>query len=558
MATKAAGTCNEFPLYIGGEPAIPSRTNAMKTSLVPVVLVSLGLLVNGCGQAEKTPPPTADKAGVPAGEFTPARQSSFAEVTSQLDPGGTVYGYMATDQWLAGLSTNVANFREFLLGMPDISAKDRKEITRVFDVLGDTVVQTGVEDLTGVGVSGVQIGPDLYRTKFILHHQRGRGEGLVWNVMGKQAHELTGLDLLPQTTAIAAFGDVDLNVIWKTIEDSIDKADVKELSDGLKRWESEFESKAEVAWKDLLASLGGEVGVVFTLDNGNMIDIPFVEGMQLPEPGFLIAVKVKNDLLYDRISSKLKENTMVQITEEKGLKMCAMPIPLPLPVPLELTVARSGDYLFFATASKHVRNAIAVRDGKQPGLRKSAEFAALLKHMPAKGNSFVYADKRFSNTLIGLQQQLLESGRVPEKQAGLLRTLFLKQKPTYGLAIGSRTPMGWQFVSVGNQNSATAIVGAAAVVPVGVLAGIAVPNFVKARETAQKNACLNNLRQIDAAKQQWALENNKNENSVPTQRDIAAYLKDSKLPDCPKGGRYTLGRVNVAPKCSQPGHTLTH
>ena len=229
-----------------------------------------------------------------------------------------------------------------------------------------------------------------------------------------------------------------------------------------------------------------------------------------------------------------------------------------LPVPLEITVARSGDYLFFATASKHVRNAIAVRDGKQPGLRKSAEFGALMKHMPAKGNSFVYADKRFSSTIIGLQQQLLESGRIPEKQAGLLRTLFLKQKPTYGLAIGSRTPTGWQFISVGNQNSATAIVGAAAVVPVGVLAGIAVPNFVKARETAQKNACINNLRQIDNAKQQWALENNKNENTVPTTRDIAVYLKDSKLPDCPKGGRYTLGRLNVAPKCSQPGHTLTH
>lgn len=530
----------------------------MKTPLLSVVALALGLILCGCGKSDQSSPPTTGKPVTATGEFTPARQTSFAEVTSQLDPGGTVFGYMATDQWLAGLGTNVANLRDFVLGMPEVSAKDREEISRVFDVLSDSVIKTGVEDLTGVGVSGVQIGPDLYRTKVIFHHPAGRGKGLAWNVMGPQAHELTGLDLLPTTTALAAFGDVDVNVIWKTIEDSVDKADVKELSTGLKRWESEFESNTELAWKDVLASLGGEVGVVFTLDNGNMIDVPFIEGMQLPEPGFLIAVKVKNDLLYNRISTKLKENTMVQITDEKGLKMCAMPIPLPLPVPLELTVARSGDYLFFATASKHVRNAIAVRDGKQPGLRKSPEFAALTKYLPEQGNSFVYADKKFSATIIGLQQQLLESGKVPDKQAGLLRTLFLKEKPTYGLVIGSHTSTGWQFVSVGNQNSATAIVGAAAVLPVGVLAGIAVPNFVKARETAQKNACLNNLRQIEAAKQQWALENNQNETAVPTMRDIAAYLKDNQVPTCPKGGRYTLGRLSVAPRCSQPGHELNH
>ena len=41
---------------------------------------------------------------------------------------------------------------------------------------------------------------------------------------------------------------------------------------------------------------------------------------------------------------------------------------------------------------------------------------------------------------------------------------------------------------------------------IGLLAAIAIPNFVRARTTAQMNACINNLRQIDSAKQQWALE----------------------------------------------------
>jgi hypothetical protein len=529
----------------------------MKTSFLPLVVVSLGLLVGGCGKADKPAGPAASSGnGLPAGEFPPARQTSFAEVTGQLDPGGNVYGYMATDQWLAGLATNVANVRELVLGLPDVSTKDRENITRVFDSLNDLVVETGLEDLTGVGLSGVQIGPDLFRTKAIFHHQRGQGEGLLWNVMGKQAHDLAGLDLLPATTAVAAFGDVDVKAVWEAIADGVKKSEVPELVDGLKQWEAEFEKGTKLAWSDVLGSLGGEAGLVFTLDQANMIDLPFLEGMQLPEPGFLLAVKVKNDLLYDRISSELKKNSMVQLTDEKGLKMCAMPIPLPLPVQLEITVARSGDYLFFATATKHVRNAIAVRDGKQPGMRKSPEFPELRKHLPAQGNHFLYVDQRFSGTLITLQQQLLESGLMPPKQADLLRSLWNKQKPTYGLAIASRTPTGWQIVSVGNQDSSKAVVVAAAAFPAGLVAAIAVPNFVKARGTAQHNACINNLRVIDNAKQQWALENNKPDNATPLNRDLTAYFSSNQMPTCPQGGRYTVGKLSVPPKCSQTGHEL--
>jgi len=42
---------------------------------------------------------------------------------------------------------------------------------------------------------------------------------------------------------------------------------------------------------------------------------------------------------------------------------------------------------------------------------------------------------------------------------------------------------------------------------IGLLAAIAIPSFMRARTTAQKNACINNLRQIEGAKEQYALEN---------------------------------------------------
>ncbi len=62
------------------------------------------------------------------------------------------------------------------------------------------------------------------------------------------------------------------------------------------------------------------------------------------------------------------------------------------------------------------------------------------------------------------------------------------------------------------------------VVMIPIMAGIAVPNFFKARETARKNACINNLRKIDVAKGLWALENNKTANEVPTPDDLEPYI----------------------------------
>jgi hypothetical protein len=75
-------------------------------------------------------------------------------------------------------------------------------------------------------------------------------------------------------------------------------------------------------------------------------------------------------------------------------------------------------------------------------------------------------------------------------------------------------------------------------------------------EAAQRNACINNLRQIDAAKQQWALENGKGDDVVPVAQDLLPYLRGGVFPVCPGGGTYTINAVGVPPTCSVPGHVL--
>jgi prepilin-type N-terminal cleavage/methylation domain-containing protein len=60
---------------------------------------------------------------------------------------------------------------------------------------------------------------------------------------------------------------------------------------------------------------------------------------------------------------------------------------------------------------------------------------------------------------------------------------------------------------------------------IGLLAAIAIPNFVRARATSQKNACINNLRQIEASKEQWALETRQAQGAAVVTTDVNTYMK---------------------------------
>lgn len=90
---------------------------------------------------------------------------------------------------------------------------------------------------------------------------------------------------------------------------------------------------------------------------------------------------------------------------------------------------------------------------------------------------------------------------------------------------------------------------------IGILLAIAVPNFVRARESSRTKACVANLKQIDAAKEQWAMDNNKSNGDACAMTDLVpTYIKST--PSCPSGGTYTVGNVGTNPTCSITGHSL--
>ncbi|HMJ92367.1 MAG TPA: type II secretion system protein [Candidatus Acidoferrum sp.] len=93
---------------------------------------------------------------------------------------------------------------------------------------------------------------------------------------------------------------------------------------------------------------------------------------------------------------------------------------------------------------------------------------------------------------------------------------------------------------------------------IGLLAAIAIPNFIRARQSSQVNACINNLRQIEGAKATYALEAKLQGTSPVTMANIAgtptSYIATT--PECPAGGNYTVATVDAKTLCNIPLHVL--
>jgi len=97
---------------------------------------------------------------------------------------------------------------------------------------------------------------------------------------------------------------------------------------------------------------------------------------------------------------------------------------------------------------------------------------------------------------------------------------------------------------------------------IGMLLAIAAPSFVHARENARAKSCQENLKQIESAKERWAMDNHRDRTDTPTMTELAIpglYMRNT--PFCPGGGDYTVGRLDQIPTCSlggTPGGQAAH
>jgi hypothetical protein len=510
-----------------------------RSSLYFIMAATLALVLAESGCKEKSQPsatPAPPAATPSAARTAPVGKTSFEAVTSSLDPGGTLYVYVGTAQWLEGLSGKLTGLRDDLLGNAGLPVDQAETFRRGFDLGLKLFQQSGLESLDGVGVSGIAIGDGLYQTKIVAHRSAKAPPSGIWTLFGQQPVPLKALDLLPANTAWASFGTVDAASLWNTLSTEIGNSGIPTLQNGINQLDKMLESATGMKPDQLLGSLGGEVGAVLTLNDEQLIPIPAGPGqpVQIPEPRLALVLSVKDDRLFDWLDGKLKDNPQVVRSDENGLRVRVLPVPAPLPVQIRASVARYEDKLILATHDELIRAMVAIKAGGKPGLRSSDEFVRLAKGMPETGNSFAFVSRRFGKALQQVQMAMFFANAGAADGSGPAR-LFAKlsalNQDVEAYSVARSSSEGWVTTLHGTQEPATAVLVPLVVAPVAVMAGMTLPALAQAKSKAQSISCVNNLKQLGLAARIYA--NDHNDQPPPHLASLQEELGSNKILVCP-------------------------
>ncbi len=469
---------------------------------------------------------------------TSAVKNSFQEVTSHLDPGGNLYVYLSTEEWFKDLTTQINQFRDLVAAVPNTTPADRQNTNLAFGLLSNLVKRSGIEEISGFGMSSVAVEKGLYQSKSMLHHYRGNDSGFLWSIFGKQAHALDGLDLLPANTAFAAFSDLDLFLLWSILDREIEQSGIPGAPQGLQTFRSQFTAASGVNFDRAIASLGGECGVVFTLDeNGN--NNAFLPGTTIPIPEFalMLACKVKDDTIFDALDSSLRTNPQVIRTNRGGLRMRTIPSPAPAPINIRPSIARSDNYLFIASNDVVIEAALAAKAGTRPGLKSTDEFRKLSQRVPVQGNSFTFRSSRIADILATLARlQAPATGDATQVQ--MLSNLFGTPGIAGSYSVGANSDEGFLYTGNGGQNPATTLFLLPASAVTLIVATIAIPSLLRSRQAAQESSAVANLRTIATAEVTYAATTRGNYANLPTL--IREGLLDSRFAGAVSGYEFTI------------------
>ncbi|MCP5516600.1 MAG: hypothetical protein H7A45_04980 [Verrucomicrobiales bacterium] len=446
-----------------------------------------------------------DETGAPS-------ENPFAEVAQHLDRGGDLYLYLTLDQWLRQLSDTVTEFRPLLRAMTAGDQGNRVQAEQGLQLLTRLIQRSGLEEITAIGLSGKQMRSGLFRTRSVLYHRPGAGQGLLWNAFGREPHPLSLLELAPSSTAMAFGFDLQPAALWSTVVEEMERSD----SEAYREWPGMvaggFESETHIPLKDLLEGFGREHAVLFTLDPEHPVQLPVPEGgITIPRPGLIVLFQVTNSALTDLLTQVAEEADATTV-ERLGVTLHVIPVPALAPFPIRLTFARDGDLLILGLSDDLVEEVIKLRRGEGRGLTGEPKFRALARNLPLEGNAFSYIGQEFGETLAGIQKQALQAGiRQGEMEAGvqsLLGRLIEWNRAPRAFAVSSMTPIGWTGQSHGDEHPSSVVLKPLLVAPAAIGAGMLLPALAKAKSKAQDINCVNNLKQIGLAARIWAIDHN--------------------------------------------------
>lgn len=513
---------------------------------VPLILLALAACRKSPDSTSSAPPEQATSSK----KLISAEPTSFDAVARHLDQGGGFYFFLSTEDFFKVASAKLEGLQRVALASLPVEIRD--PAAKKWDFASRIASQSGINEINGFGMSSIAVKPGDYQMKWMLHHDEGKGNGALWKLNGGASDALEIIPWLPEHTAFASSGDFSLKPVWELLDK--EAAAIPELREGIDEFTRQFEANTGLKLANLIASLGPRYAFVLTLDASRQTTLPFgpsgpgKKPFTLAEPALALLIQVQDPALLGRVEQELAKIPGVAAADEGDLKFRSIPVPLPFAF-VRPAVAWQKDTLILSSNGALIREMFEVKAGKKPGLAASAEFKKASADLPSPACQFKVIAPIFQKTLHDFQVASLaqQPNASPEMQQ-FMQMLVSSASPNWMCGVVQNTPEGW----VGFSRGAVGPTQIATAAPAAILAGIAVPAFLHAREKGLQTESLSQAKQIYVGCRMYAGDHEGNfpatlEELVPDYLSSKTILADPQIPGESIGYHYFGGKETDAP-----------
>jgi hypothetical protein len=485
-------------------------------------------------------------------------KKSYDTVVSNLDTGGDLLVVANVEKVLENAVDEIVKTAVAV----SADDPDAREFASALGKLRSFLKKNGFFAINGLGMSVVPRADGLNDVKSFVSREPAAARLPLWlALVGGKPRKLTGVDYLPADTVFARVSNSDVRQAWKMVNSGVHEVASPEAAAAFDEAVGELSAQLGITVDSLVNSIADEGFVSVQFSSTKTISLPSPTGfMEIPQPSILVGLAVSSNALSKVLDKQLAAAGMPVVSMQlDNTTLQSITIPLPSPIPIQPTYAIHSGYFLFGSDAEVVTEAITAFK-KKSGLASTAEFKKAFAGLPMVNNAVVYVSPRFMKTIIDIQEKTMDSAAAYNPNPAMVNVIrnIISQRMDQSCSfvmLNLKTGVQMRGIST---SGARQIVTSAAIAPVGLLAAIAVPSFVKARTTSQQNACINNLRIMDAAKEQWAMAERKQDGDETDIPGISEYMRGMTMPTCPQGGVYKVNAIGLAPECNIPEHRLPY
>lgn len=459
--------------------------------IVPVLLACL-LVACDSGSRTGSSTTTAKPADTSAPETPKGPNPRFYDVTKRLDQGGTFYMYADVKDAL----------RDFVKDLAPMVEEGGPEAKRIFAAADQALEQYGLYGIQDLGLSSLPEANGQYLNKVFVS-MPGGVKGIP-ALFGRTPHKIDGLAYAPADTRVFCETDLEFSQVVATVRDLIGRFGGEQAAAEFDQSLKQSDMQLGVDSDKIVNSLGNRMTVIIDQDPRQMLDVPMA-GVQVNAPRIAIMLSVKNDTLYTTLTQRAKMMGLAgpELTTQ-GLTVTPLTVPPNPFYPVAPVIAGNNERFIVST---HADLVMRMMQAKSGGLADSAEYKQLSAGMPDDGNGAIFVSKSFFDAMrqamMALDDQMGRRGGM--KSPLSMQISKIPQTGTY--SIRRHESDGIMIYSRANAGGGQAV-AAMAVVPVAVLAAIAVPNFMEAQGRSSIERSRSDLRTMAVAIESYYVDTN--------------------------------------------------